>query len=65
VKFQVDLIQGRESDEGQIEVHGLVGGTATEEIVRSGHPGLQEALPAPTIRHAERVAMLYSFPIAL
>ena len=65
MKFQVNLIQGRESDEGQIEVHGLVGGTATEELVRSGHPGLWGALPAPTMRHSERVAVLYSFPIAL
>ena len=65
MKFQVNLLQGRESDEGQIEVHGLVGGTATEEIVLSGHPGLQGALPAPTMRHAVRVAVLYSFPIAL
>ena len=65
MKFQVNLIQGRESDEGQIEVHGLVGETATEELVRSGHPGLRGALPAPTMRHTERVAVLYSFPIAL
>lgn len=65
MKFQVNLIQDRESDEGQTEVHGLVGRTATEEVVHSGYPGLQGALPAPTKRHAEKVAVLYSFPIAL